>query len=99
MTRKIPPFVLRAEPLDEEAKKAQGFEWADAEVGTRHRLGGAPDFLQDAESPTCPDCGRQMTFYAQLDSIGDAFCIADCGMVYVFICFDCNETASFIESS
>ncbi len=99
MTRKIPPLVLEAKLLDEEAKKAQGFQWADAEVGTRHRLGGSPDLLQDAEWPTCPDCGEQMTFYAQLDSIGDDLCIADCGLVYVFICFDCNETTSFIQSS
>ena len=40
-----------------------------------------------------------MTFYAQLDSVGDGICIADCGMVYVFVCLDCNETASFIQSS
>ena len=28
-----------------------------------------------------------MTYYAQLDSINDEFCIADCGMIYVFVCF------------
>jgi hypothetical protein len=29
-----------------------------------------------------------MTFYAQLDSVGDDFVVADCGRVYVFVCFD-----------
>ncbi|MCX4239635.1 YwqG family protein [Paraliomyxa miuraensis] len=99
MARQIPPFALEAKPLTDEAKKVQGFKWADAEVGTRHRLGGDPDFLQDPIWPECPECGERMTFYAQLDSIGDDVCIADCGMVYVFVCMDCNETKSVIQSS
>lgn len=39
-----------------------------------------------------------MTFLAQIDSMNDEFCIADCGMVYVFICFEDNDVASFIQS-
>jgi hypothetical protein len=30
-----------------------------------------------------------MTFYGQLDSISDEFILADCGLVYIFVCFDC----------
>jgi len=99
MTRKIPPFALELRPLTQASVDIQGFKWADADVGTRHRLGGEPEFLQEEIWPNCPDCGESMTFYAQLDSIGDQVCIADCGMVYVFICFDCNETKSIIQSS
>jgi len=31
-----------------------------------------------------------MTFYGQLDSIGDEYIIADDGMVYVCVCFNCS---------
>ncbi|CAN7721300.1 hypothetical protein LJR290_006098 [Variovorax sp. LjRoot290] len=39
-----------------------------------------------------------MTFYAQLDSINDEVVLADCGMIYVFVCFDCFETKSILQS-
>lgn len=38
-----------------------------------------------------------MSFYGQLDSHSDDFMIGDCGMAYVFICFDCLETKSVIQ--
>ena len=40
-----------------------------------------------------------MTFYGQLDSINDEICLADCGMIYVFVCFDCFETKSIFQTS
>ncbi len=39
-----------------------------------------------------------MTFYGQLDSVGDDICIADAGMVFVFLCFDCFEAAAMVQS-
>jgi hypothetical protein len=36
--------------------------------------------------------------WAQLDSVGDQMTIADFGMVYVFVCFDCYETKSVLQS-
>ena len=39
-----------------------------------------------------------MTFYGQLDSINDDFCLADCGLIYVFVCLDCNTVHSLIQS-
>jgi len=96
--KNIPPFKLVPEPLNEEAKNLPKFKWADDEIGTRHQLGGKPQFLQQEDYPFCPDCEDQMTFYGQLDSINDDYCIADCGMIYVFVCFDCNETKSIIQS-
>jgi hypothetical protein len=95
---RIPPFRLVSEPLDEEARNTPGFKWADQKIGKRHQLGGDPDFLQQAAYPLCQACGEMMTFYAQLDSISDKFCIADCGMIYVFVCMGCNTTTSFIQS-
>lgn len=97
--RKIPPFKLILDPLNDEAKLLPKFKWADDIIGTRHRLGGEPQFLQQDDIPTCEDCGEQMTFYAQLDSINDEFCIADCGIVYVFICFECNTSSAIIQSN
>ena len=76
MGLRIPPFRLVPEPLDDEAKSLPGFKWAGKGVGKRHRLGGNPEFIQETNSPACPDCGEQMTFYAQLDSINDQYCIA-----------------------
>lgn len=94
----IPPFKLVLEPVGDDARAMQGFKWAPENIGKRHRIGGVPEFLQQSKWPTCSVCQRDMTFYAQLDSIGDDLVIADCGMVYVFICFDCCETASIIQS-
>ena len=96
--KKIPPFKLITQPLNDESKNLPGFQWADKHIGTRHQLGGEPQFLQQEDFPICDDCHEKMTFYAQLDSINDEFCIADCGMIYVFICFDCLTTKSIIQS-
>ena len=40
-----------------------------------------------------------MTFYGQLDSIGDDFALADAGLVMVFVCFECFEADAVIASS
>lgn len=96
--KKIPPFRLEPKPLNEQAKSLPKFKWAGDEIGTRHKLGGEPDFLQEDNIPICKDCGEKMSFYGQLDSINDDYCIADCGMIYTFICFDCITVKSFIQS-
>ncbi|HUX80201.1 MAG TPA: hypothetical protein VMW10_10740 [Alphaproteobacteria bacterium] len=94
----IPSFKLIPKPMDEEARSLPKFKWAPDKVGTRHQLGGSPDFIQQESWPKCSSCSVKMSFYGQLDSINDEFQIADCGMIYVFICFDCNETISIIQS-
>lgn len=86
------------EALSEEAAALPPFEWADPEIGSRNKLGGAPTYLQGAEIPVCSDCRQAMTFYGQLDSTNDEFVLADCGMVYVFVCFDCFTAEAFIQS-
>jgi hypothetical protein len=97
--RQIPQFKLVPEPLDKRAATLPRFRWAGQRIGLRHRLGGVPEFIQSAEWPGCPACKAQMTFYAQLDSINDDLCIADCGMIYVFVCFDCLTVKTVIQSS
>ncbi len=40
-----------------------------------------------------------MSFYGQLDSINDDICIADAGLISVFICFKCNEVKAEIATA
>jgi uncharacterized protein YwqG len=96
--KSIPPFQLIPKALSEEARKMPRFKWAEAIIGTRHKLGGEPDFIQKTTVPHCKECNKEMVFYAQLDSINDEFCIGDCGMIYVFICFECLSSVSIIQS-
>ena len=94
----IPPFRLVAEPLSEEATGLLPFKWAGGDVGKRHRLGGRPDGFAEDDYPKC-GCGEKMSFYGQLDSINDDYVLADCGMIFVFVCFDCFETKSVLRSA
>jgi hypothetical protein len=97
----VPAFRLVAEPLSAEASRllAERPEYIDAGIGERHRLGGEPSFLQAEEWPDCPSCGERMTFYAQLDSLPSVeFALADAGLIYVFLCFGCFETAAVLQS-
>lgn len=94
----IPPVPLVVAPETPEAKAAVGFKWAGDPIGKRHRIGGVPDWVQSDETPSCT-CGKRMDFYAQLDSLGDTHCLADCGMIYVFVCWDCFETKSVLQSA
>lgn len=97
--KNIPSFRLKLQPLNEEAAKLPPFQWAEDHIGTRHQLGGEPNFIQGEDWPVCPECGEHMTFYAQLDSINDEFVIADCGMIYVFVCFECVAVETRIHSN
>ena len=82
------------------SKPKHDFKWAGNDVfgnpvGHRSKLGGKPDWLQKGyDAPLCPSCESAMTFYGQLDSINDDAIIADCGMIYVFLCFSCYEATA-----
>ena len=79
---------------------ADDFKWAGNDawgrpVGNRNKIGGTPDWLQKGyDAPACPSCRKSMTFYGQLDSVNDDIIIADCGMIYVFFCFDCTQASA-----
>lgn len=94
---RIPEIPLELKPKSAEAEKVIGFKWAGPEVGKRSKLGGKPHWEQGSEVPRC-SCGNEMTFCGQVDSIGDEINLADCGRVYVFVCFDCSETKSILQS-
>jgi hypothetical protein len=97
--KQIPPFRLTAHPLTPAAEAVAGFKWASDEVGTRHRIGGSPADLPESDYPRCPSCDERMSFYAQLDSVGDDIALADVGLVLVFVCFGCFEAAALVQST
>lgn len=70
----IPEIQLQLSPQTDEAKQIVGFKWAGEAIGSRSKLGGTPDWLQSPNTPSC-SCGKIMTFYAQLASIGDSVSI------------------------
>ena len=95
----MPAFRLRPEPLDAEAESLPKFKWADDSVGTRHQLGGEPESMPLEDRPRCKDCNKTMTFYGQLDSVNDEWCIADVGVICVFFCFECVTVKAEIQSA
>lgn len=77
-------------------KEAVGYKW-NKKAGTGHKLGGDPEGLSEEEYPlcnSCNSCNSKMTFYAQIDSIGDKYDLADCMVIHQFVCFDCFEASS-----
>jgi hypothetical protein len=96
---KIPEFKLIVQATKGTEKSTPRFKWASEEIGNRNKIGGEPNFLQEKEIPICPSCTKEMTFYSQIDSLSDEIIIADCGIIYTFLCFDCVEVKSIIQSN
>ena len=94
----LPEFALILEPRSPDATSRSGFKWVSGAIGKRHKLGGQPDFIQGREWPTCPECAEEMSFIAQIDSLNDEFCFVDCGMIFVFYCFECEESHASVQS-
>ena len=102
MTTKIPPFKL-ASAVEPGSRRP-----AEVQMG-RRGLGGSRDrhasqvgrgtrLLAGPRDPALPGLQTADDLYGQLDSINDDFCLADCGIIQVFVCFDCYKTTSFIHS-
>lgn len=94
----IPKIKLVTQPDTAEAKEIVGYKWNDL-AGTRHFLGGKPDGLTETEYPTCENCKKVMTFYAQVNSIGDKFDLADCMVIHNFVCFDCFNVKAVLSQT
>ena len=100
----LPKYKLELIPQSKEAFEVRHFaSHCPSDLGQRFQIGGVPDFIQDEEWPRCKYCHKKMTFYAQLDAIGSStedfeIRLADCGLIYVFYCFDCNEAYSLVQS-
>lgn len=89
----IPKIKLIPLPESKEAEEAIGYKWNNV-AGTRHFLGGTPEGVAEANYPKCDECGKAMTFYAQIDSIGDKYDLADCMVIHNYVCFDCFTVKS-----
>ncbi len=78
------------------------------------KVGGVPAWIQKAEPPACPTCGREMRFVAQIDAELDGplpadpgqfskynfFQFGDAGLGYVFLCEkDCTARGAFLWQS
>ncbi|MBI3221115.1 MAG: hypothetical protein HYZ44_16510 [Bacteroidetes bacterium] len=94
----IPKVKLVPTPETQEAKEIVGYKWNPI-AGTRHFLGGKPDALGETEYPCCDSCKKPMTFYAQIDSIGDNYDLADCMVIHNFVCFDCFSVKAFLTQT
>jgi len=72
-------------------------EEADAFV----KVGGVPDWVQDDEHPSCPECGRLMMFVSQLNSNeqlsnGDSsLMFGDLGRLFTFVC--CRTVTNLMQ--
>ncbi len=93
---KIPKVKLVTQPETNEAKEVVGYKWNEI-AGTRHFLGGKPDGINETVYPKCDECNKTMTFYAQIDSIGDKYDLADCMVIHNFVCFDCFEVKAILS--
>lgn len=90
--KELPEIKLARPSRPDQDFKYAGEDAFGNPVGHRNKLGGKPDWLQSGyQAPACSQCSKDMTFYGQLDSIDEDRNIADCGMIYVFLCFDCFE--------
>ena len=94
----IPEIPLVMRPDTAEARAVIGFKW-NSSAGLRHKLGGQPEWIQGDDTPNCSQCYTQMTFYGQLDCIGDEVSLGDCGMIYVFYCQICLQAAAVAQCS
>lgn len=100
--KQLPPFGLVLQPLSDEAQALLlRPSYVDPAVGTRHRLGGAPDLPRGVDWPSCPQGDGTMSFYAQLDGVPAAteFDLADAGLIFVFVCFDCFQVQALLHSA
>ncbi|MBM82305.1 MAG: hypothetical protein CMJ78_17195 [Planctomycetaceae bacterium] len=82
------------------------------QVSSETKIGGVPAWIQSNESPTCPECGGDMAFIAQLKAELDGQLPADrgqwenyhtlkfgdVGLGYLFLCKDecCADGAAFL---
>jgi hypothetical protein len=100
MAFQLPEYEIRLTRVPEGLGKT-ALPWP-YNLGLRSKLGGKPDWIQGEETPFCKGCREPMSFIAQIDSIDAVssnlveqhFMIGDCGMIYVFHCFECMESGA-----
>ncbi len=108
--RRLPEFRVDLERVPPGARAVR-LDYPE-NLGLRTKLGGEPDWIQDDETPACEPCGDPMSFVAQIDSVEHdnprnllrqthrsrrQYMFGDVGMIYVFYCFDCSQSASVVQ--
>ena len=93
--KQIPKIKLVPQPETEKQNNAIGYKFNKI-AGTRHFLGGSPEEKHDYDYPACDSCGNVMTFYSQIDSIGENYDLADCMVIHTYVCFDCFTVKSHL---
>lgn len=93
----IPEIPLRMVPESTKAKAVVDGSHGYVEAGDQHKIGGQPDWLQNDETPECPECEEAMDFYGQLDHLGSLENIKDDGRIYVFLCRNCYTTEAVLQ--
>ena len=108
--RQLPEIRVSLQRVPE-GERAVPLDYPDS-LGVRTKLGGEPDWVQGDATPQCEFCDVPMSFVAQIDSIehdnehnplrrdcmGDQdYMFGDVGMIYVFFCFECGETACLLQ--
>jgi hypothetical protein len=68
-----------------------------AKGGRKSRLGGKPAWIQGEETPDCPRCKTAMSFALQLAS-DRGISYGDVGILYAFVCGDCEVMATLVQS-
>lgn len=58
---------------------------------------GHPSWVQDADYPSCPCCGKRMRFIGQIDW-ADFVHLGE-GIFYMFVCPEDNVTATLYQQS
>lgn len=92
---KIPEVKLVPKAESPEAIEVLGFQPSMEFIGCS-KFGGDPEWIQAPWSPEC--CGKPMTFYAQLDGLAGKFRLADAGLIYVFVCYECFNVEAELQT-
>lgn len=96
----VPEFKLQPMPMDDAARHLERTPSLNADIGTRSKIGGVPSGQGVPEFPRCPQCGEEMSYYGQLDSLPNVqYLLADAGLALVFVCFDCFEIAARLQTT
>jgi hypothetical protein len=100
MRDELPPFRAIPDPSDALAMSIAPYnpKIHSCTLGKRHRFGGSPEWIQQQEHPKCDRCSCDLTFFAQLDAIGEGYRLGDAGLIYVFFCFRCKHAQSIFQS-
>lgn len=110
----LPEYKVAIEKMDRKTKAFIETFCDDSDnLGLRTKFGGRPSWVQRSREVVCPECGKAMSFVAQIDSFNHdsgcnpnridclskspKFMFGDVGMIYIFFCFDCQKAETVFQ--